>query len=328
MLDIYFNEEYGKLCELVEPGDCTVFDMSTADGSVRNMFIKRPVPWLIDGVQYYDIVTPYGYGGPIITNSDDAAADRLVAVYEKRFSEYCRENGIIAEFIRYHPIYRNWEHFGSVYENAYSRHTVGTNLKSFDDPVQSEFSKSARKEYRRAVKAGVSCTVHPRPDDLSVFRRLYEETMERNNAGAMYYFPDEYYHLLTTVLRPYVLEIRAHYAGETIASEMYFMQGDCLHAHLLGSNEKLLELYGGSLIEATAAEWGKENGYRFIHHGGGRTSAEDDPLYTYKKKFGVNTKFDFYTGKRIWNGSIYDRLAAIKSEEGIANKDFFPIYRG
>lgn len=326
MIDIYFTEEYGKLCEFVEPGKVEIFTLKTTNGTIRNMFIKKKVPWQVRGVDYYDIVTPYGYGGPIIIDTIDKKG--LLYEYQKAFSDYCRLNNIVCEFIRYHPLLKNWEHFGDVYENQYSRHTIGTNLKDFDDPVQSEFSKSARKEVRRAIEAGVSCAVIHHPNNLIKFRALYEETMRRNHANAMYYFPDDYYRLLTTSLKPFLLEIQANYEGETIASEIYFSCGDYLHAHLLGSSQKLFDLYAGSLIEATAARWGKEHGYSYIHHGGGRTSAEDDPLFLYKKKFGKNTQFDFFTGRKIWNPDVYDYLLELRKEKGvIQNLDFFPQYR-
>lgn len=327
MLDIYFKPEYGKLCEMVDDGCCCEFSLETESGAVTNMFIKRPAPYLIDGVQYYDIVTPYGYGGPVIRHAADR--EKLVEEYREQFARYCEENHIICEFVRYHPILRNHEDFASVYQTQYSRHTVGTNLKDNADPVMSDFSKSARREVRKAENAGVTCTVHLHPDNLDTFRALYEETMDRNRAGAMYYFPDAYYAMLTNELKDSVMEIQTHYEGETVASEIYFVGGNLLHAHLLGSNQKLLDIGGGAIIEATAARWGRENGYHYIHHGGGRTSAEDDPLYMYKKKFGKNTEFDFYIGKKIWNQEIYDRMVELRKSHGeIENPGFFPEYRG
>ena len=327
MLDIYFNPEYGKLCELVDGGKWAEYSLSTSSGKITNSFIMRPAPWLLDGKQYYDIVTPYGYGGPIIQEASDKP--RLLMEYQRGFQEYCRENAIVCEFIRFHPIYRNYEDFAGIYDVIYSRHTVGTNLQEFDDPVQSEFSKSARKDLRKATGFGVTCSIHKNPDNLIIFKQLYEETMDRNHAEAMYYFPDEYYKILTHELRDSVLEIQAHWNDEIIASEIYFVDGGIMHAHLLGSNHKLLDVCGGVMLEATAARWGKENGYRFIHHGGGRSSAEDDPLYLYKKKFGKHTQFDFYIARKVWQEELYEQLVSERKKEGpIENPEYFPMYRG
>ena len=326
MKDIYYEAAYGKICELVDDGECCRFELNTANGSVLNQFIKRSVPFLIDGVQYYDIVTPYGYGGPTVLEAIDR--EKLIEEYHVRFADYCKENHIICEFIRYHPIYQNYLDFSSVYETTFSRHTVGTNLRDYDDPVQSEFGKSARREVRKAESAGVQCVLNVNPTDLQIFKRLYEETMDRNHAGVMYYFPDEYYRFLSNELRDSVLEIQAWLDDEVIASEIYFISGNVMHAHLLGSNNRLLET-GGAILEAVAARWGKQNGYHYIHHGGGRSSDPEDPLYLYKKKFGKHTEFDFYTGKRIWNKKIYDLAVKMRNDQGpIENEAYFPKYRG
>lgn len=327
MIDIYFTDEYGKLCETMDGGKSVVFECKTKNGIIRNSFILRKIQWLVDGVQYYDIVTPYGYGGPVILESTDRNA--LVNEYAEAFEKYCEENLIVSEFIRFHPIFQNYKDFEGVYDTSFCRHTVGTNIKDYDDPVAGDFGKSARREVRQAESQGVTCTVIPHPDNLDVFRRLYEETMNRNNADEMYYFPDSYYELLTTLLKPYITEVQAHYQDEIIASELYFSAGNTLHAHLLGSNQKLLTLGAGALLEATAARWGKENNYDYIHHGGGRTSSPDDSLFLYKKKFGKHTEFDFYIGKKVWKPDIYEKLVEIRKadETPIIDDKFFPLYR-
>ena len=326
MLDVYYLPEYGKLCETMEEGEFKVFEYKSDAGRMINMYIRRPVPWIINGEQYYDIITPYGYGGPIVIEAGDR--NRLIQEYSMAFEKYCSDNKIVCEFIRFHPIFQNYQDVDDTYEVVYSRHTVGTNLKDFDDPVQKEFAKSIRRDNRRASEKGVSVKLKPAPTNLSIFRMLYEETMERNHADAKYYFPNEYYIILENELRPYLLEVQLHFENEVIASELYFIAGDILHAHLLGSNQKMLELAAGGLLEAAAAMWGKEHGYKYIHHGGGRSSNSDDSLYKYKKKFGKNTDFDFYIGRKIWNRNVYDALVAKRMEQGpILDECYFPKYR-
>ena len=69
---------------------------------------------------------------------------------------------------------------------------------------------------------------------------------------------------MTTELRESVLEIQAILDNEIVASEIYFVSGGIMHAHLLGSRSKLLTAGGGAIIEATAARWGKANGFDYI----------------------------------------------------------------
>lgn len=324
--DIYYNTYYGKLYESTEHGTLETFQIDSENGKIEHIFIKRAIEMDMEK-QYYDIVTPYGYGGPIITECVDR--EKLLAEFERRFTEYCTSNDIVSEFIRFHPIFENALDFQKIYDVVYSRHTVGTNLKDYDDPVQAEFSKSIRREIRNAEKNGVTVKTILAPKDLSAFKKLYEETMDRNGAEAYYYFPDSYYEYIIQYLGESVLEIQLYFEGEIIASEIYFIDGDLMHAHLLGSSQKMLDLNAGALLEATAARWGREHGYSYIHHGGGRTSAEDDSLYTYKKKYGKNTEFDFYVGKKKWNEEKYDELVS-KREAELNRKiesDFFPKYR-
>lgn len=65
-IDIYFDENYGKLYEEKENGKAEVYIFKTKEGRIVNQFIKREIPITISGEKYYDIITPYGYGGPII----------------------------------------------------------------------------------------------------------------------------------------------------------------------------------------------------------------------------------------------------------------------
>lgn len=324
--DIYYNEYYGKLYEDTENGKLEKFEVVSEYGKIEHIFIKRKIE-IGDDNNWYDIVTPYGYGGPIITECK--SKEKLLDQFAENFTEYCTNNNIVSEFIRFHPIFENALDFQNIYDVTYSRHTVGTNLKDYDDPVQAEFSKSLRKEIRKAEKNGVTVKTILGPQDLSAFKKLYEETMDRNEAEDYYYFPDSYYEYILKYLNKSVLEIQLIYEDEIIASEMYFIEGDIMHAHLLGSNQKMLDLNAGALLEATAARWGHEHGYRYIHHGGGRTSAEDDSLYTYKKKYGKNTEFDFYVGKKIWNKEKYDELVSLREKElnHKIDSEYFPKYR-
>ena len=61
-IDLYFDENYGKLYEKCEKGEAIIFEYEDENGKISNQFIKRK----IFDTEYFDIVTPYGYGGPVI----------------------------------------------------------------------------------------------------------------------------------------------------------------------------------------------------------------------------------------------------------------------
>src|SRR5699024_5053008 len=142
MNDIYFDPKYGTLYEAIEEGKSVTFTLDDELGVVKHQFIKRKIPFKINGQNYYDLVTPYGYGGPIIQGCNKCDEAELIFLFEERFKQYCLKHNIVSEFVRFHPIFGNSENFREVYDVQYLRKTIGTTINSQDDPFMTEFSKS------------------------------------------------------------------------------------------------------------------------------------------------------------------------------------------
>ena len=123
-MDIYFTPEWGAVNQFIEPGIAKIFECKTEYGIIRNQFILRKIPQLINGKQFYDIASPYGYGGPYIVDCQDGRKTELICAYEEQFSAYCKKNDIVSEFIRFHPIIQNALDFKDLYSAEYDRHTV------------------------------------------------------------------------------------------------------------------------------------------------------------------------------------------------------------
>ncbi|MBZ5200592.1 peptidoglycan bridge formation glycyltransferase FemA/FemB family protein [Planomicrobium chinense] len=325
MEDIYFEENYGRLYEEIEIGVHEVFEFRHELGTVRHMFIKRPISKLIDGKLYYDLVTPYGYGGPLILNCQQGCEMELAELFKASFQQYCTDNNVVSEFIRFHPVMANAEHFKECYDVVHIRNTVGTNLKGYDDPAASEFSKTARKNIRQAQRAGVEFRVTVNPDNVKDFKEIYYSTMRRNHADSYYYFDDDYFTRLIQYFRKHILLVEVMYEGRVIGMGLNFVYGNLIHTHLSGTLENFHHLSPAYILQYALTVWGKENGIWLIHEGGGRTNSLDDSLYVFKKQFGKNTDFKFQIGRKIWNEEIYQILC---EEMEVGGKtDFFPAYR-
>ncbi len=324
--DIYFLPEYGKLYEEIENGKVETFKYESDLGLITNMFIKRKIPSKIDGRTYHDITTPYGYGGPIIIKCiNKEFRNKLVEGYKKSFSNYCRDNNIVSEFIRFHPILQNHKDFKNIYDVQYMRKTLGTNLKDFDDPIQSEFSKNCRKTVRRALRDGVTFLIEEIPENLNEFKEIYYSTMDRNQASDYYYFDDLYFNNILNNLQKNVVLVKAIYKEKTIASGLYFIYDKIIHAHLSGTLNEYLYLSPAYILKYGTVLWGKENGYNIIHYGGGTSNSKEDSLFEFKKRFAKNTEFDFYIGKKVWDIDVYNKLCELKGVN--ENTEFFPAYR-
>lgn len=324
-MDIYFLPEWGVVNQFIELGEAKIFECRTEYGIIKNQFILREIPYLVDGKKYYDITSPYGYGGPYILSCDKSRRENLVKVYAEQFEDYCYKHNIVSEFVRFHPIFRNDRDFQSIYNPQYDRHTVGTNLANSIDPVQDEFSKSARKYVRRAMKAGVSWEVVEAPDNVDEFIDIYYSTMDRDDAKDFYYFPQEYFHECVRLFGEHIILVRALYEEKVIAEGFYITYRDIIHAHLSGTLKEYINLSPAYVIKYATAVWGKEHGYKLIHYGGGTSNDPENSLYQFKCKFTKNTLFDFYIGKKIWNKEIYKRLVDMTDKKEV---DYFPAYRG
>lgn len=325
IVDIYFEENYGKLYEKMEKGNSILFEYKTNLGHIRHLFIKREIPTKINGKTWYDLVTPYGYGGPIILNVGTQGVDELVNEYEKEFQKYCEENFIVSEFVRFHPIYNNESDFQNIYSIKYKRKTLGTKISKNSNYFMDEFSKSARKTIRKALKEGLDYNVIEKPENYSNFLEIYYSTMKRNLADGYYYFDESYFRNCLKLFKNNTLIVEVMYENKVIASALYFVYGDIIHAHLSGTLTKFLKLSPAYIIKYATAEWAKENGIKLIHYGGGITNDLDDTLYKFKRKFSKETEFDFYTGEKIWNTHVYNLLCKMNYQAD--DKDFFPAYR-
>lgn len=335
-IDLYFDENYATLYEKIEDGVATIFKYESELGAITHQFLLREIPSeLTDGEKLYDIISPYGYGGPVINRLGDAQTNdisetqvqkmKLVEAFEESFTEYCSEHHIVSEFVRFHPIVENGVDFADVYHSKWDRNTLGTNLKDFEDPISAEFTKHCRKRIRQALNKGVTYKITEKPTDLSGFKEIYYDTMDRNEAGDYYYFDDEYFNNCIKYYGENLLLVEAIFEEKVIAAGMYFTYGKLIHIHLSGTRHEYLNMSPAYVLRYALALWGKEHGYEMIHHGGGRSNAPDDSLYLFKEQFATNTKFDFYVGRKVWMKDKYLELC----EKVGADPDgaFFPAYR-
>ncbi|NLC17558.1 MAG: aminoacyltransferase, partial [Clostridiales bacterium] len=240
--DIYFDDNYGKLYEDIEKGSAIIFNFENQYGKIKHQFIKRKIPIYINDNIYYDIITPYGYGGPIILECVPGKQKDLIEGFYKDFKIFCNNNFIVSEFIRFHPIFNNAQLFNDIYDVCFDRKTLGTNLKNFDDPIKAEFSKSCRKNIRQALNKGVGYRIIKAPEDVSTFKDIYYSTMDRNKAKSFYYFNDDYFNKALHYFKNNIVLVEALFGGKTIAAGFYFIYDKIIHMHLSGSLNEYLYL--------------------------------------------------------------------------------------
>lgn len=298
--DIYFTSQYYNMEQTNRGGKSKLFVYEDQSGNIGLYpFLMREIDCpAIEGV-YFDIETAYGYGGPLVR---EEKAD-FVKEFENEFLRYCNETGIIAEFVRFHPLMKNERIFQNNIQTLHNRNTVWINLENdLEDIWMHDISTKNRNTIRKCIKEGLQVR---KGQDYSRFAELYTQTMEKVGAQKFYYFGRPYFEYMEKS-KDYLL-FEVYWNNSIIASAIFMEYGNYFHYHLAGSDKNNLKLAPNNILLWEAIKYAKGHGFKRMHLGGGLTDSTEDSLFRFKQRFSSNTA-DFYIGKRIHNKEIYDKL--------------------
>lgn len=275
--------------------------------------------------KYFDIITPYGYGGFVFGDSN--ASPAVISVLNKEIKSFLRQNGYISAFFRFHPVSCNAHlHDESVNVIDLGK-TIAMDLSS-PEIIWKNIASKNRNVIRKAEKSGVVIKHGKGIDLLNQFRPIYDETMRHDNAEEYYYFGDKFYESIAEDLKDNYEVFSAELNGEVIAMSIMIFNGESMHYHLSGSKRQYRNLAPSNLLLYKAALWGYENGFKTFHLGGGVGSGEDN-LYKFKAAFNRISDYQFSIGKMIVRNDIYDTLVSMRNfpKEIESKIGFFPKYR-
>ena len=190
--DIYFEPFWLELNEQRIGGSGERFLFKTDLGECEFNFIKRPLEFLIDGKQYYDIVTPCGFSGPIVYKFIDENKKSIIEKFEKAFGAYCEKENIIAEYVQFNPWIGNAEEFKKYYKLKWHCYTWEIDLTK--DYRMNSYNESTRNKVRKAKKLGVEVIIDERctEKNLNEFYKMYQLMIEKNNVDSYYRYSYEY----------------------------------------------------------------------------------------------------------------------------------------
>jgi len=328
--DVYHLPQYTKSFRLHGDGEPLLFYYSSGNTRAINVVMKRDIaavsPFskrLSMGV-YYDLATPYGYGGFLVegTRSEDAIK-KLNAAY----TEYCVDSGIVSEFVRFHPLLNNQTGLDPIYEIIEMGKTICIDLSSpeiFHKNIKPHTQNRIRKAQRECGGVFRDTT----PDIYAQFTDMYTETMARNEAQPYYYFNRDFFRNVCDELKDNAAIFYAVYDDRIVAMELVLYCNGKLHSHLQASLRDCQHLSPVPLLIYNESLWGMDNGILRFHLGGGLGSAEDN-IYQFKSNFNRNSHTRFFTGRRIFDRKKYDALLRLRNE---ASPDaprigYFPEYR-
>ena len=265
---------------------------------------------------WQDIQSPYGYGGPLANTED---ADFLKEA-DAAFRRWADENGVVAEFVRFHPMLENWKYYGGRHE--FDRHTVWIDCAEPDLLMRYEVRQ--RTAIRKAIKAGVVARWLDREELCDMFPGFYIEAMKGIHAAEFYFFPRAYFERLLSL--PFISGIAAFLDGVPIAMSLFMAEGIGEY-HLSGKNAEGARHSASNLLLHEAAQGMRELGVERLYLGGGSSTRADDSLFFFKSGFSA-ARAEFRIGKRVLAAEPYEQLKQRHADRYAQYPQRILFYRG
>lgn len=328
--DIYYLSGYVKGFQIHGDGEPVLFYFTQGDARAMNVFMLRNIADFkafqgkIDENAYFDLTTPYGYGGFLLEGD---MTEEFLKSLNCHYTQYMKKYNVISEFVRFHPLKKHSEKLKNMYQIHYLGKTIAIDLTTPEE-VFANFSGKNRNRIRKAYNSGVEVFWTQDYKYYQKFIEIYNKTMTVDNAKDYYYFEAPFYESIIKELKYNSILFCARYNGEIIAMAIFLLANQQMNYHLSGSLIEYQYLAPTNLILHEASLFGIENGYKTIHLGGG-LGCREDGIYSFKKGFNKNEDLEFYLGKKIFDQEKYQYLMELrKSEDGFeCPEDFFPEYR-
>lgn len=329
--DIYYLSDYVKAFQIHGDGEPYLLYFENDGFRGMNVVMKRdvskfePFNKLIKPSTYFDIVTPYGYGGFIFEGDP---TDLKMTLFYEDCIKCAIENNIISLFVRYHPQIRNADCMRALSNVTDLGKTISIDLES-KEKIWSNFSSNNRNNIRKSENSGVKILHGKNTELLNNFMNIYNATMMKDNADSYYYFTKDFYDSIHSDLNNNYEMFYAVLNDNIIAISIMFFANSRMHCHLCASVYEYRNFAPTNLMFYKAACWGSQLGFKTMHIGGGVGSADDD-LFRFKKSFNRNSDNTFSIGKEIFNQEVYDSLVGLRKKmdpEFNDKSNYFPLYR-
>lgn len=329
------------VCSLLSPADGRLLaaTMAVGEGHVLYPFflrgVDRPttdassVEDMTDG-HLTDIISPYGYGGPMHWGLDDV--EDAATVFWSKFDAWAHEHGVISEFVRFSLFSESLLPYSGSGRTRSRQTNYVRDLRVSAADLTQQVAPKVRSNVRRALREGVTTVIDTEGEHLDDFLRIYIETMERLDSASWYRFERSFFERLHVALPGRFAYVFAKYDGRLVSADLLICGSDTGYYFLGGTEASAYPVRPNDLVKTAAMKWLQDNGCRHYVLGGGVTA--EDGLERYKKGFAPHGGVAFRTGERVLSGQGYEALVADRrrqfSDRGLEwhdSDEFFPAYR-
>lgn len=323
--DVFYLNEYVKAFanEEKKNGEPILLYYENGEDMAINVVFRRDVALedkmadKIPGDTFYDLVSPYGYGGFWGSISDYNELN-------KAYNEYCISQHYICEFVRFELFSNYHEYYDGEVETR--THNVVRNLEMPLDEMWMDFKQKVRKNVKKANGYGLQIVNENSGEYLKDFLDIYYSTMDRSSAENEYYFSKEFYETLNR-MEDNIMYFHVLHDGKVVSTELVIYGAENCYSYLGGTSREYFDLRPNDFLKYEIIKWAKDKGLKNFVLGGGYGS--DDGIFQYKTCLAPHGIVNFYIGRKIFDHEKYQSLVELRAVDNpdCMESKYFPRYR-
>ena len=308
--DFYHLPGYVQLCANEENG--TPEALLVTDHS-QFFFLPYIIKKINNNIS--DIVSPYGYPGPLCKGQDSFVGNAISLLCYKM-----KSRNICCAFIRLNPLLPIPQDPLSTYGKIVTRgETVFVNLNLSKEEMWKQTRSGHRNNINKAKREGF-VPIMDQWEYYEQFKKMYLEAMNRIQASSYYYFSPNYFTRLKQVLGDNLHLCTVVHNNELACAALF---GECkgiVQYHLSASADKFAKISPNKFMLDFVRVWARERGNHVLHLGGGNHGGTKDSLFWFKAGFSKQHHV-FSTWEIIFMKKEYEKLM------DKLDRNYFQAYR-
>ncbi|MEM9658055.1 MAG: GNAT family N-acetyltransferase, partial [Planctomycetota bacterium] len=173
--------------------------------------------------------------------------------------------------------------------------------------VKRRIPESDTDQFERLLRSGVAFRSLIGDQQLQEFTEYYHQTMRRQSAASRYYLRLDYFRRLAESLRESFQLFAIDVHERRIAMAICFRVAGLIQYHLGAVPDEAAKQSGLKALFFEIARWGRDQGCRTLHLGGGVGGRDDDGLFRFKQGFSQSTGI-FQVFQAVLRDAEYERL--------------------
>lgn len=283
----------------------------------------------IDGTEYYDATSVYGYPGPLVAAYRH---DANLKAFQEELNAYFLKENLVSVFSRLNPFIPHQEVLLKGMGKILSPGAIINIDLTRDDEHQLKGYHRRLKTYINSLRKKYTIDQTPPEERVDRFIDLYYENMRRVGAKSRYFFDRDYFYniMASSSFKTALLSAEDMNTGEMVAGSLFTLKNNIVQYHLSGVSKDHLKLNPVKLLIDEMRTRATSEGYRFFNLGGGLANRKDS-LFEFKLGFSDDVRA-FKVWRYVVQREVYSQLAQEKHGGCCVYlaggcPDFFPCYR-